>query len=541
MAAEVCNNNDDAAIAESAYQMSIEQDCNTVKKAYTTMQDEALEKIREGSALLDMSRLNTYQDRNSDDILTCKKKMLEMMTSESVCGKDLSECLDITGRYIDPSTGEAFLTVDLVNLENLLTRPAGDQKWTEVSGNKQFISFLKSKKTYLESAMDSCQDISDTVWDDFLEDALAQIKLAQDAKLEDMRQSCTALTTQCLSDTADSIADFDARALSTFGVKSDKTVNEMCSEIKTACTALLESSYGGSDWVAGMDSIQTTETYENLFDTCREVGKACIIETCMSVSGNFGLCESIDKSVNRKSIINRYACWNEVVECVTDAGTDAISNIMTQYNKTPTDDGGDWYSELYGSLQTRTNTSTCNIDSQSCIYDICASCGTPGYASCSVCRLAEKIWGNCEFAPTTDLDVIPTNMIKMPPDDDTETLLSWFAENTGTADLPDSCRDTTCGVGYVALVDASGTTTCELADNVSNDKVICTEDDKLYIASDWTNCCADGVRDEFGNCCDATKSVTGVDVDATSDYFNNNNSLSEAICPNTRNMKKLQE
>ena len=133
--------------------------------------------------------------------------MLAQLSETSVCGDDLEKCLDMSGRYIDPSTGQAFLTTDLVNLSSLITRPEGDQTWTSAPGNDRFVSYLNSKKKYLEPAMENCQDISDYVWDEFIEDALAQIKLAQDSKLEEVRQSCTTLTTQCLSNTAKSLAD----------------------------------------------------------------------------------------------------------------------------------------------------------------------------------------------------------------------------------------------------------------------------------------------------------------------------------------------
>lgn len=520
MAAEVCDT-DGAAIAESAYQMAIEQDCNTVAKAYETMQDQALDKVREGSALLDMSRLDVHQKRNSDDILTCKKKMLDMMTSSSVCGTDLGKCLDITGRYIDPSTGEAFLTVNLVNLGNLITRPSGDQKWTDAPGNSQFVTFLNSKKTYLEPAMANCQDIGDSVWDDFIEDALSQIKLAQDKKLEDMRQSCTSLTTECLSDTAKSISDFDARALSIFGVTANKTVNEMCANVKTACTALLQTTGGDTDWVGGMSQIQTAKTYDTIIQTCREVGKACIVQTCKSVSGNFGLCESVDKSVNRKSIINRSACWKDVMKCVADAGTDSISKIMTQFNKTPSATGGDFYSENYGGAGSdfiRTNSSAvpCDPNSQSCIYDICSNCGSA--ENCAICRLAEKIWGNCEFLPTRDLIDISQNEIKKTTDS-TETLLSWFADNTGTADLIDSCRDTSCGAGFIPIT-VDGVTKCVNSGNLSSDKEECSSDLQFTISSNsspvWENCRPENwYMDDFGNWCQKRAAVKGFLVNDT--------------------------
>lgn len=515
MAAEVCDA-DALAIAQSGYQMAIEQDCNTVSKTYETMRNTALEKVREGSALLEMSRLDIHQKRNSDDILTCKKKMLDMMSDVSVCGTDLGKCLDTTGKYIDPSTGEAFLTVNLADLDKLITRPASDQKWISVPGNEKFVTFMNSKKKYLEPAMENCQDISDQVWTMFLEDALAQIKIAQSRKLEDMRQSCTSLTTQCLSDTAKSISEFDARALSIFGVSADKTVNEMCTSVKSACTALLQTTSTEADWVGGMSEIQTDKTYDTIVQTCREVGKACIIQTCKSVSGNFGLCESIDKSVNRKSIINRTSCWNEVVQCVQSAGATSIASVMKRHAKAAdASGGGNFYVENYGKLPVRvqdplpvqcnpktvTNSDGTTTPGQNCVYDICADCGQPYKPTCEVCRLAESIWGNCEFKPTEQLSAGGYNRIKKTVKD-RETLLSWFDTNTGTTTNTDSCRDTSCPAG--SFLNAPGGY-CVPSDQMSSDLLECVQEKQFDVSTtltpSFTNCCTSGIYDVYGNCC----------------------------------------
>lgn len=526
MAAEVCDT-DAAAIAESGYQMAIEQDCNTVSKTYETLNTQALEKIREGGALLDMARLDIYQKRNSDDILTCKKKMLDMMTDTSVCGTDLSKCLDTTGRYIDPSTGEAFLTVGLANLDKLINRPTGNEKWTSVAGNEKFVTFLESKKKYLEPAMENCQDIADGVWKAFIEDALAQIKLAQGRKLEDVRQSCTTLTAQCLTTTAKSVAEFDARALSIFGVSADKTVNEMCANVKTACTALLQTTGGDQDWSGGMTEIQTDKTYDTIIATCREVGKACIIQTCKSVSGNFGLCENIEKSTNRKSIINRTSCWNEVVNCVASAGGTSISRIMSQKGKSANaSGGGNFWLENYGfNTPVRTNESAgCDPETQSCLFDICDDCGTTGKPDCSVCRLAEKIWGNCEFVPQTELkDENSQNRIiisKM----GRETLLSWFAENTGTTTDLASCKDTSCGIGLTSQSTPEGGQKCIRTDMLCSDGAECpTPDIKLYVTQspEFTNQMPNGApKDDWGNICmNGAASVSGISSGTSNGYF----------------------
>ena len=546
MAMEVCTA-DELDIVESGYQMAIEQDCNTVAKAYQTQQDLAREKIREGSALLDMSRLNTYQERNSDDLLTCKKKMLDLLTNTAVCGDDLGKCLDISGQYIDPSTGEAILTPNLVNLSTLITRPTGDQTWTNAPGNDRFVKYLESKRMFLESATENCEEIADSVWDGFLDDALAQIKLAQDAKMEEVRQSCTTLTAQCLTDAADSLEDFDARALSIFGVAADKTAKQMCAQVQSACVAILDTVDGGMEWGTGMTEIAADKTFDTILQTCREVGRNCIIQSCKSIAGNFGLCDDIDTSVNRKAIINRTACWGEVLNCVADAGDDTIEQITNLLMRDGTmSEDGTFYHYLYGQDLSNALLNDKCIDTVSddgntkttpyCIHDVCMDeCGPyndgkyskQNSAACRKCRLAERIWGNCESAPNTVLnDINAHNKIHKPITNASgdDTLLAWFAKNTNTQNAIDSCRDTSCGPGYIATYDkTTGATYCVSESELSDDGETCPLDNywRFYVTDDMNNCCKAG-RDSFGNCCTGNleQKITGVDFNASGPYWN---------------------
>ncbi len=517
MAQEVCSP-DELSIAEGGYQMLIEQDCNTVKKSYQAQSDTARAKVFESGALLDMSRLDVHQKRNSDDILTCKTKMLNMLTDSTVCGTDMGKCLDTSGQYIDPTTGDAILTPNLANLSNLILRPSDNQTWTTIPANSRYVTFLNSKKKFLEPAMENCQDISDYVWDLFVEDALSQIKIAQEKKLEQIRQSCTTLTAQCLDKTLESISEFDARALSIFGVQADKTANAMCADVKMACTALFQSTTppgdngngdtATNDWESGITEITSTKTYETILSTCREVGRNCIIQTCTSITGNFGLCENISTSINRKAIINRTACWDEVYDCVASAGANTINQIMTQYGRiTDKNQYGDLYATLYNKTSfTREPQYNYAQTSINPIYDICLAdgkCTTEGQVTteCQICRIAEQIWGNCEHAPSSLLtNTNDHNQIYvMPKDAQNATLLSWFAHNTGTANAPDSCRDTTCKAGDTSI-DGHG---CVSTENITTDSIYCLiPQNKLQITDNITNCCItwdakDGAKSNF--------------------------------------------
>ena len=522
-AMEVCTE-DELSLAIGGYLMLMEQDCNTVHRAYQAQADAARSKVFESGALLDMSRLDAYQTRNSDDILTCKRKMLEMLTNTTVCGANMEKCLDMTGKYIDPTTGTAFLTENLADLGSLIIRPDATQSWTSANGAGKFINYLKNKKQFLAPAMENCQDIADRVWDAFIEDALAQIKLAQDAKLEEVRQACTTLTSECLTAAYDSIGEFDARALSVFGVAANRTVDTMCRDIRNSCTALMGAT-GDTDWQSGVSAIATAQTFDSILTSCTQVGRNCIIQSCRSISGNFDLCDDIEFSPNRHAILERTSCWPAVLNCVAAAGDDAILDIMTSLGKNPTDN-------FYADLEYRNYTSNSNI------HDICRDdriCGAPDSTDtgCATCRIAERIWGNCEAAPTDTIGGTGNahNQIWMPRVKN-DTLLSWFAINTGTADpngeysRDRSCVNTRCTSdeyypGYLGPDPENQICVPEGDDaqsNITTDGLYCPTDagNQMQVTSNITNCCFNQpngwghspIGDPVNACCETGRTVT---------------------------------
>ena len=505
MAKEVCSD-DELDVAQSSYKLTIEQDCNTVAKSYDTLYNQAQEKIHESSALLDMSRLNNYQQRNSDDILTCKKKILTQLADASVCGENLYKCLDTTGQYINPSTGKAFLSENLYDLTTLLQEPSGEDKWTSISQNEKFVNYLNAKKEFLEPATEQCEELSDVVWKDFLEDALAQIKLAQNAKLEEIRQSCTTLVAECKTKALTDLSEFDARALSTFNVLSDKTANAMCEEVTSSCVALMNNVDASRNWEQGIAGVSTDVSYETLIDTCTQIGRDCIVQQCNGTSGNFALCKKATDD-KRIAILTRKACWNEVYNCIKEADNLQNMNYGILANR------DNYYASLYSA-----NTND--------IPDPCENSDDVDKA----CLITEQIWGNCEFIPTkynivTNQSMIDNivygghNQILIP--NNGSTLLSWFASGTGTTSSADSCNAKGCPLDYEMASDG----TCkEIPSTCLNTgkNVVCKPDNKcivdrnqiIQVNESLLNYCESGVVDVYGNCCDkdTTTQVNGICV-----------------------------
>lgn len=515
MAKEVCTN-DELKIAQDGYKLIIQQDCNTVEKSYATLHNKVIEKVHESSALLDMSRLNIYQERNSDDTLTCKKKILEQLSNTSVCGENLYKCLDMTGEYIDPSNGKAFLSENLSNLANLLQEPTGDEKWSTLSQNEKFVNFLKSKKKFLEPAIKQCQDIADTIWKEFLDDALSQIKLAQKAKLEEIRQSCTKLVAECKTNALTDLSEFDSRALSVFSVIADKTANQMCSNIQNSCVKLMNVDDFYNSWSTGVSGISTDITYQSIIDTCTQIGRDCIIQKCNGTSGNFALCTNTTSS-NRIAILKRDACWNEVLNCVQ--GADNLNNM----NSLPIITNRiNYYNSLYAPS---TPYHQCDEIDPNCEDVLPPTLCIDGDIACLI---AEQIWGNCEtrndsalittdenFANTLNnagVDAILSNKILMP--NNGSTLLSWFATNTNTdtQNTIDSCSTYGCHVDYQH--DTNGTCQLLYSENTpTNNCVIPTRQSQIInVTQNITNFCNSNVRDAFGNCCASGYKNNGICV-----------------------------
>ena len=159
-------------------------------------------------------------------------------------------------------------------------------------------------------------------------------------------------------------------------------------------------------------------------------------------------------------------------------------------------------SELKKCTQVECNDDNCT--ETKCTYDKCNDkCEDANSDDCYKCRLAERIWGNCESDPATELnDKNSHNRIKTTLTDiassgtTTETLLEWFAKNTNTADLADNCRDTTCPAGYTLLCGND----CVLSEHIDSSKTYCPVD-QFIISGTNSNCCTMGTKDTWGNCC----------------------------------------
>ena len=239
---ESCENDAVFTMARSSYSILISQDCNAYEKKINSQRATVTETVRQAEKMLREARLEEYRAHNSADVNECLAKVKTAILSDVACGPNYNRCLDYTGIYVNMSTGEPLYTPRLFELENLIKLDFNNGS-DILRANQEFNSFLESRKMFATSALDTCRDIAETVWNEFKRAALIEIAQAQSAKLEEVRMSCVDTMAECYDTQTESLKNFDDTTSKMAGAVSAYAAKAMCQD-KVATCALL---YGGND------------------------------------------------------------------------------------------------------------------------------------------------------------------------------------------------------------------------------------------------------------------------------------------------------
>ncbi len=262
--------------AITAYLMAIEQDCNTVQTAIQSTQKQMKSALREGSAMLDLARVENRREHNSDDLTTCIANIESAILSEQVCGQNYHKCLD-NGQFIDISTGTPIAGVTNINeLATLLTFADGvdiaNQKLSKVSSNRSFVAGFEAKtKKFAEPALDKCREQADVAWSEYLDKAMLAIYYAQKDKVSDIKQGCFDFVSSCYVNSNKSLTAAMKELIgdSTVVLQPDKIAlsTAMCQDYIDSCSNM----FGGdivSQYIQNRDDT-------DVLAACRAVAQQC--------------------------------------------------------------------------------------------------------------------------------------------------------------------------------------------------------------------------------------------------------------------------
>ena len=232
-------------LVRSSYNVLITQSCTAYEKTVNSGRTKVEAAVRNMEKALREARLEEYQAHNSADVNECMTKVKAAITDDVVCGENYKKCLDNTGRYVD-SNGTANLTPGFLNLKNQINLyTTGDI----LAVNKDFNEFLENKRMFVTSALDTCRDISETVWTEFKRSAMIEISQAQDSLIEEVKSSCVETMSECYDKQTGALTNFGGDSVRTtgaddrLGAMGAYAARAMCREKVDACVML----YGTGD------------------------------------------------------------------------------------------------------------------------------------------------------------------------------------------------------------------------------------------------------------------------------------------------------
>ena len=222
-------------MVKSAYSILITQDCNAYQKKIDAKTEKVKTTVRTAEKYLREARLEEYRAHNSADVNECLDKVETAMAQPTACGTNYSRCLDYSGVYINTTTGEPIYSPRLFGLNGIITLDGS----SDVLGqNAEFNQFLDSKRMFAKSALDTCRDIADTVWEEYKRNALIRIAQAQDEKIEEVKMSCVSTMKECYDTQSEALKSFDDTTAQSSAALAARASKDMCVDKVAACAAL---------------------------------------------------------------------------------------------------------------------------------------------------------------------------------------------------------------------------------------------------------------------------------------------------------------
>lgn len=241
----------------SAYGMYIENDCSLIISELDKKLTNANKTIRDSEREMNLARLENYNAHNSTSINDCIAQVRVDITANTACGPDYIHCLDITGRYLNIETGEPIYSPNFYQLESQVSL-SGDILTNET--NRLLVAELNKKRNYATRGLDTCRDIADAVWDEFMRQAITEIYQGQQERIRNVKNECLDVVNKCYDTQSQSLKDFsNVKEQLLLGSRLELS-EQMCREKLDACSNLYGGgSHGMAELITAMHDITSQQ------------------------------------------------------------------------------------------------------------------------------------------------------------------------------------------------------------------------------------------------------------------------------------------
>ncbi len=271
LVADRCPSRQTLNMVVSAYGMYIENDCTIILSNLDKQSVNANTAIRQTNREMNMARLENYDAHNSTAINECVAGVRESLTADTACGANYVHCLDLTGLYLNRVTGAPIYSENFYKLNDQVSL-SGDVLTNPT--NAKLVTELNNKKKFAEKTLETCRDIADSVWDEFMRQAITEIYQGQQNRIRQVKNECMDVVNACYDEKTSQLRDFSN--IEEQMLLGDRLVlsEEMCTEKLTTCSNL----YGGGPTgmqllIAEMRNITNQKIAQNCLGTLQDYAK----------------------------------------------------------------------------------------------------------------------------------------------------------------------------------------------------------------------------------------------------------------------------
>lgn len=238
LVAENCTSTATLNMVASAYGMYIENDCSALMNALDKNKVQADSSIRQTERDMNVARLENYDAHNSTSINDCVALVRADITHDAACGTNYIHCLDLSGKYLNRDTGAPIYSPEFYQLDSQISL-SGDVLANPE--NRLFVAELDKKRLNATKSLETCRDLADDVWNEFLRQAIAEIYQGQQERVRQVKDECLDVVNKCYDEQAQKLKDFsNVKEQLLLGARLELS-EEMCKQKLDACSNL----YGG--------------------------------------------------------------------------------------------------------------------------------------------------------------------------------------------------------------------------------------------------------------------------------------------------------
>ncbi|MBO4672669.1 MAG: hypothetical protein J5608_03395 [Alphaproteobacteria bacterium] len=247
----------------SAYGMHIENDCAALATDLGKKKNAANSTIRETQREMNVARLDNYDAHNSLPINDCIAGIRQDLMNDMACGPDFVHCWDVTGLYLTIDKGEPIYSAKFYNLENQISLSGNI---LNNKTNNVIVAALNNKKMFAEKTLDKCRDLSASVWDEFMRQAIIEIRQKQQEKIRAVKTECLGVVNECYDNQTQSLKEFNDSADKTLLGQTMETVEDLCQEKLDTCSNLYG---GGPDGLASLVNVMRNIVNQRIVAECQ--------------------------------------------------------------------------------------------------------------------------------------------------------------------------------------------------------------------------------------------------------------------------------